>query len=457
MVETESKQNDDKSELKPISENIWYALATIAEDDPVKNITNNLIQNKNRYYWNGYIGHFLSDDDRKRLKEHNDTSINKVEVPNLSPKELAFIHKTLAARGFEKSKIKELKSGAVVLSYCTSFFSPVFSGYIFPNFRSERSHFGYAYFNKAVFINLTSFRNVTFSIAHFTDATFLDNTVFSDCSSKFFTNFRGATFKKKIEFKQHKFEGMTSFHDVVFVGLAEFENCFLGKHTSFQSSEFQNNAHFYGTTFKATMNFQNTIFKLHPPEFYNASISENVFWAGSQFPNNKHRDENHVEKHVNAYEYLALMMSKLQRHHDQHMFFRYEMRARRVLEKKWSAPRTMNWFYEKTCDYGYGFERALKWWIANILVGMYFLIPTNVSGTSRLWEATINSAATSFANCHSFLGLNRGALKNVYEYYDDGTYELLVPFNVIWMFQALFGIVFLFFLLLTIRNRFRMQ
>ncbi len=75
--------------------------------------------------------------------------------------------------------------------------------------------------------------------------------------------------------------------------------------------------------------------------------------------------------------------------------------------------------------------------------------------SENIWYAlatiAANSVVASFSNAHSFLGLNRGPLKKVYE-----TYGAEGWFNTLWTLQALSGIVFLFFLLLTIRNKFKM-
>ena len=201
------------------------------------------------------------------------------------------------------------------------------------------------------------------------------------------------------------------------------------------------------------MNFSKTKFIEHPPEFHDATVSDQIIWRDTEFPK-LFLDRDINERHKNAYERLSLMMSKVERSHDKHMFFRHEMRVRRVLDTGWKKfpAKAMNWVYEKTCDYGYGFGRALAWWFGHIIVGGTLIF----AFTNHSWANVVNSFAASFSNAHSFLGLNRGPLKKVYEGYaakGSGIEEL---FNALWAVQGLLGIMFLFFLILTIRNRFKM-
>ena len=86
-------------------------------------------------------------------------------------------------------------------------------------------------------------------------------------------------------------------------------------------------------------------------------------------------------------------------------------------------------------------------WLLHIIMsaGLIFVF------TNHSWANVAYSFAASFSNAHSFLGLNRGPLKKMYAGYSTESW-----FNALWTFQALFGIMLLFFLILTIRNRFKM-
>jgi hypothetical protein len=58
----------------------------------------------------------------------------------------------------------------------------------------------------------------------------------------------------------------------------------------------------------------------------------------------------------------------------------------------------------------------------------------------------------SFGNAHSLFGIIRGPAWSVYK-----TLKMDALFNTLWGFQAVTGTILLFFLLLTIRNRFRLK
>jgi len=155
-------------------------------------------------------------------------------------------------------------------------------------------------------------------------------------------------------------------------------------------------------------------------------------------------------------------MGKQDKFHDQHHFFRLGMRVRRIIDID-TPSKIMNWLYEIFTDYGYGFDRAVKWWFGHLLIGAVFLFPyKNLKFTLNSWvnveiaaKAWGSAFISSFSNAHSFLGLNRGPLKNLYEAYP--AKSLLVPFEVIWGAQAILGIAFVFFLGLTLRNRFKLN
>ena len=155
------------------------------------------------------------------------------------------------------------------------------------------------------------------------------------------------------------------------------------------------------------------------------------------------------------------MMDKLNKHHDKHMFFRLEMRTRRQMEKI-PLTRSINWAYEFLSDYGYGVGRALTFWYLNIIVGMMLLIlgqdvkiKLSWSGLKEVGRVSLDALATSFSNAHRFLGLGRGPLKDSVEFYKNSP-DLLIPYNVTAFAQTILGAIFLFFVLLCMRNRFRM-
>ena len=446
----------EKPELKPASENIWYVLATIA-GEPTK--FNDPITEENRRYWNGLMRPRLSDGEYAALKDKDGLAASLQE---LSPTEHKRIRAALDARGFKNIKIPEnngaIDFNSVELPKYTTFNNLVFAG--IADFR-EATFTGYADFSKATFTGDAYFREATFTgSADFREATFTGNADFREAIFTEYADFSKATFTGYADFSKAIFTGYAYFREATFTGYADFseatftgyayfrEATFTGS-ADFREATFTGSADFKTVVFTTTTDFKDATFLFAPPEFFDAKVSEDIIWPDVAFFPKPPHDKSKAENHKRAYERLSLMMSKLEKTHDKHMFFRLEMRARRALETGWRKfpAKAMNWFYDISCDYGYGFGRALGFWLGHMLLGAAVLVipaPHN-------WAGVGNAFATSFANAHSFLGLNRGPLKTVYAQYAKWDW-----FNVVWTVQGLLGIMFLFFLLLTIRNRFKM-
>ncbi len=269
----------------------------------------------------------------------------------------------------------------------------------------------------------------------------------------------GFTFLQNVTFEGAVFHNTVNLNGATFEKKADFNYTHFMKEVSFEETEFFDSVYFLAAISRTTIKFISTKFKKFPPGFFDAKMSDAIIWRDVTWPEiGNNLSETDLGYHVDAYERLALMMSKLEKSHERHMFFRLEMRARRELDSNWAA-KAMNRFYDSLSKYGYGFERALKIWFGHIIVGMLAIFPYgqtslamptlgNIWTGIKLWGITF---ATSLSNAHTFLGLHRGPLKSVYEGY--GQSEV---FNVIWTGQAVFGVIFLFFLLLTLRNRFKM-
>ena len=393
-------EDKEQPKLKPASENIWYALATIA-GEPEN--SNDPIIEKNRYYWNGYMYKHIAKNERDILF---DSSGKEVLFLGISHLDIKHIRSCLDERGFKNEELPDMNKGID--------------------------------FSKTKFSTLVSFNRFVFPKP---------------------ANFYNSEFRNAVDFEQAIFIGVANFNEAIIDGIISFQGAIFKRAALFNDTYFSSIVDFRASQFATTTGFQDANFTSHPPGFFDASVSEDIDWTDAMFPGWRYKfNENAMEKmvkrqkavkHKKAYERLALMMSKLEKTHDRHMFFQHEMRARRQLDTglRKIPSRAMNWLYDKSCGYGYGFGRALTLWSIHIVLGAGLLfIPT-----PHNWAGFVNSVATSFANAHSFLGLSRGPLKTVYA--DYAKWDL---FNVIWMFQGLFGIMFLFFLILTIRNRFKM-
>ena len=156
-------------------------------------------------------------------------------------------------------------------------------------------------------------------------------------------------------------------------------------------------------------------------------------------------------------------MSTLKQPDNEHQFFRLSMRAKEVHDG-WGISTGLSRLYGLFFGYGWGLECALILWVLHILLGAGYL------WGMALWQMNqplsgLKALAISFSNSLPFLGLQRGPAKSAYACFDtltgfNITYacsDTLTGFDMLWTIQSISGPLLLFFLLLTIRNRFRLR
>ncbi len=328
-----------------------------------------------------------------------------------------------------------------------------FSSFIFPVDTS---------FEKTQFFNEVNFRNTIFlKDALFNDAKFLTNVRFNGAKFCETADFEGAIFHKNTSHSKET---------------AKFRNTTFSKIANFRNAVFWGYANFKGAKLAGRAFFQDATFKYHAPRFYDATFNNEMTWAGIKLPNfaeapvdnyekvDNVSDEvkrvtpekaikNHrrrIEENQNSYENTSILLKKQGKYHDQHFFFREEMRCRRWLGDDFNH--AIYRFYEWFADYGYGVGHALIWWLLNMGVGFYMLMHINHKGYSMVDNPIRCSFFTSIANAHSFLFFHNGPLKSCYR-----DFKHLPDFTFIWAAQTIVGIPLLFLVLLTLRTRFRIN
>ena len=342
---------------------------------------------------------------------------------------------------------------------------------------------GGASFNNATFSSVSTFSmNVDFTLATFAKTAYFKKVNFGGIGSAYFkgvkfsqgANFDDATFKKIANFDDVKFLGKSQFYKVKFLDGANFDKAEFSKDVNFDKAEFSEKVSFInaifseeikfdGVTFEGHTDFINTKFKKYTPSSHKADFHSNTSWSWEVdlWPSTgKHRTyqtgEAHkarITKNQSAYENLSSHMKKLDKYNDEHFFYRQEMRCR-----QWRASyptKCFYWLYEFLSDYGYGLKQALWGWFLHIFLGAILIGITTKSVYNKSCDLAGNfylDMVVSFANAHGVLFLKDGALKKCYMKFND-----LPVFNIIWGFQAVFGILFLFLLLLTLRIRFRLK
>ena len=296
-------------------------------------------------------------------------------------------------------------------------------------------------------------------------------------------SFWGARFKRGAYFSGVEFRSGVLFTDAVFEETASFDssqfkddfgpdptdfiNTTFMYETSFRGVLFGNDdgtdtrrrrsaprTNFTGAEFRAKTDFSEAIFN-GVPAFFQTTLHEDTDFGGIDWEKAE-IDTIPVDYAIRAWERLELIMSKLEKPLDRHRFFRLKMRARRRVDGRFL--KITNWLFETIADYGWGVERAFSWWLSHWLVASLILLANTCFGTTTVawWKLSLAALGTGFANAHAFLFLtaNNGYLAAARKMLEDN--DVWGVLTVVGTVEAVLGPVFLFLLLLTLRNRFRL-
>ena len=454
--------------LSPADENIWYVLATIeSEPDAAMNVAETVA--RNRYYWNGLM--------RDRVAVYGGMVESRlgheIELPTLTREDLQTIRAALDARGFQGVDIPHVNSSidfaGVEFSHQTWFNDFVFGGDTI--FDAARFAGPVNIFMSAIFAGNVSFRGTEFrgqfvgsgmeiaGSTNFNHATFLRDADFTGCKFLAFAEFGGARFMEATRFNRSSFASV-GFQSTVFDSAASFEQCDFGSDAMFPGTVFENRVEFNGAQFAGVTSFRQAQFKDRVPGFSEANLHEFTDWNEASWPKTP-TSLVIAREHVERYQCLARMMSDLQKFDYHHLFFRKELQARRHAEPR-SLATVGNLLYQGICDYGNGLGRVALIWLVHIIFGAKALCVAKFIDSwdqGSKWRALRESFSNfhdalllSFGHAHGFLDLNN-------KFFDDTrmAWEDVPCFGGIGAAQTIFGVIILFFLLLTIRNRFRMR
>ncbi len=357
-------------------------------------------------------------------------------------------------------------------------------------------------FSGTVFKDDADFSNLIFPInTNFSDTKFLKDAIFTDAIFFDTADFENAEFHKKATFCKKVFyctkmifrkkialrKRVTLCKRITFcikVALrkrtdsykktAKFRNTTFNKIANFRNVKFWKYANFKGAIFGGRTDFQKAKFKSNAPRFYGATFNNEMTWAGIKLPKFGITEDDYFEKFANkvkrvgcikiiknrskrieenqnSYENTSILLGNEKKYHDQHFFFRQEMRCRRRrLEHLLTRP--FYWFYEIFSNYGYGIGHAFFWWVAHICAWTAILFFYVFKGKCVFYERLSCSFLTSLSNAHSFFLSKSERLTGCSAMMKDKTL-----FDLIWAFETIFGAMFLFLLLTTFRVRFRIN
>ena len=431
----------------PASTSIWYVLATVA-GEPTSAQDVSQVSASNRYYWNGLMA------DRVAVYggSYEMTIGHEIDFPKLTSDDYQEIRQVLDSRGFSGHPIPHRNStidfADVEFPAMTSFMGFVIGGAT----RFDRAKFpdAIAFFNEVIFAGNISFY----------DAEFCGDFVAIKSEFAGSISFSGANFSRSANFSGCKFLTNVEFENAQFLGDAYFNGCTFRHGARFANAAFEHGADFGSTEFQGPTHFLRTKFKTRIPGFFEATLHEYTEWHGSEWPQVPLNSDD-ARDQVQRYQRLARLMNGHEKFNYQHFFFSKELRAQRRAEG-WSIAGAMNWSYGLVCEYGYGLSRIAMIWLAHIMlaaVALWGIRVLDVSEHTFPWRDAYSSIgdfpdalAISFANAHALLNLSGRFLEETQK-----GWEGVALFNVIGITQTVLGVIILFFLILTIRNRFRMR
>ncbi len=391
-----------------------------------------------------------------------------------------------------------------------------FSNFIFPvEITQETAVFsGVANFSNTIFLENVNFTNTRFSKnANFKNAVFYGRSIrfrdvnfektadfknvilegsvsFKNVNFLGYANFKNTQLHNRADFEDARFFGKSNFKDTLFLKnsyfngaifyeIADFEKTkFCGEDAKFKGTTFKKIADFTNTTFKGYGNFkgsdfggrtsfQHAIFEFHAPRFYGAKFNNEMTFFGMIPPKfekffyeeneeESEKDyENRIGENQNSYENTAILLEEKKKYHDQHFFFRQEMKCRRRIERK-AAIRFSFWLYEKLANYGYGIERAAIAWALHIFIGFLVITFIAMCGGISYLESVSCAISVSFANAnpYAFFGFDSVQLTGCYDMFNK---HAPILFAIIKVIQTIVGVGLLFLVLLTLRIRFRLK
>ena len=377
---------------------------------------------------------------------------HEIQFPKLTSDDWQKIRQALDSRGFSGHPIPHRNSAIdfsdVEFPRMTSFMGFVIGG----EARFDRAKFpdAVALFNEVTFAGNISFENAEF------DGDFI--AIKSEFAGSI--SFSGEKFSRSLAFSGCKFLTHVAFEKARFMGDTHFNGCTFRRGARFADAAFEQEADFGSSEFQGPTHFLRTKFKTRIPGFFEATLHEYTEWHGSEWPRVPVNPDD-ARDQVQRYQRLTKLMNGHEKFNDQHFFFRKELRAQRRAEGR-SIAGAMNWSYGLVCEYGYGLSRIVMIWFAHIILAAVALWGIRVFDESEhtiSWRAAYSSIgefpdalAISFANAHVLLNLRGSFLEDTVK-----AWEGVALFNAIGITQTVIGVIILFFLLLTIRNRFRMR
>ena len=281
----------------------------------------------------------------------------------------------------------------------------------------------------------------------FSECRFIERTSFRDAKFKD-ANFHRANFKNDCNFMDAEFAEYVFFTDSIFTNSATFKSVKFHDLTSFDLAAASSAA--------VPISFQDAKFFKHPPRFFGRTLHEDTDWTGVTLPNAEAQaalSRDLLEDDKRAYEQLRIKCGALGKVEDEHMFFRREMELTGHLSPWYT--RVTYWLYHLVSDYGHSYWRPIAgmgglWAVWSLFYALHFMARDQLHLCMDRVELLRSTMGLSFSNIFAVFGFYRRFPSDLLA---DPTFVTVL----LTVSETLLGFVFLFFLGLGLRTRFRLR
>ena len=423
--------------LKPREKNPWYVLATIfGEHD---GLIDDVLAANNRQAWNSWM-HYES------AGTVQSAMVSAADFERVGTEPWSSLRADIIDRFRRRTGFDEVPPNLTSHADLSGLYNPnasSFRGFVFPGrCYFEKAHFrDKADFTEAVFLDECDFREARWESG---------STLFEDVAFHGMVRFSKAVFHQEASFRRSDFRDFASFERAAFCKWVDFGRTNFHYAAVFCDSDVQNEVSFRSTRFGDLTDFRGAVFRHSAPMMHSCELYQDARFSyeprGWPEP-----QSDTAEDDKSSYARLRQLMNELHRPDEEYFFLRREMRCKALLDEPWE--RIWTQLYGVVSDYGYSVWRPILALLVVVTVGWLLIVAAFAwnavlaDGTRTGWEAL----GLSFANTFSFLGFSR--------LYFGADYVALLPawMKVLGALQTILGVIFLFFLGLGLRNRFRLR
>ncbi|HYL76358.1 MAG TPA: pentapeptide repeat-containing protein [Bryobacteraceae bacterium] len=348
-------------------------------------------------------------------------------------------------------------------------------GFKFPG----RAHFnnaifvGEAHFAEAHFFALAWFAGSTFprsSNATFADAVFLDRADFKQCVFNGVNFFHNVRFESDASFNGARFKGSVQFHDTIFAGAVDFCRARFCDNAGFGHAVFSTDARFINAMFCLTATFDqasgdgfvrfNGAQFAQPPDFTTSNLTHAPSFLDTVFDFYKAPDAHARYRRLKKY------ASDDQDHRGELNLFALETKALRGYRLKWTRPQdwlelVLNYLYEIVSDYGRSVLRPLVAVAITFLIAVWrFALLAGQFDAPWKWKDSVWVAG--FLNLIPFAGQSEIGRRVMETAICPQVNLVSSPYCLasiyrIGAIEGVVAVIFLFLLVLGVRNLFRIK